>query len=238
MQGLKRIPSDSQLAEAYDRLQAPQLRHQSVNVEEWALWSQWARLDPRLAEIWCARMSVEWTRIAPFSLGEALRSQPWPAAAGVLLSQTEGLIAGELKKPFIAWCAVVLHGVEPSNGEAFFIGQRAFAGKLLREDARLSLTSYTRWGYFGRELLVNKAVSRARPRTLLPVARRHEVLEELILECERRGASLGVQDYLEALGPGVARRVAELDLQRSPRLRSRGIGRGKRYLPRPRRAGK
>jgi hypothetical protein len=231
MRGLERIPSESQLASAYGRLQAPQFRDVPVSVEDWALWSQWSRLDPRLAEIWCARMALDWRQVAPFALNAALRSLPWGAAAGVLFLQTKTQLPASSRKTFASWCHIVMDGIAPAAGEAFFIGQRAFAGRLMQEDARLSLGSYLKWGYFGREVLVNKAASRRNAATQLSAEKRRGLLEELIRDCGRTGRSITVRDYLDALGPGVSRRVAELDLQACPLLRSRGRGRGKLYLP-------
>jgi hypothetical protein len=116
-----------------------------------------------------------------------------------------------------------MSGFAPAEGEQFFIGLRAFGGEAMRLDAERSLATYLRWGYLGREILVNKASQRERVRTLLPLDARRRILEGLI----RKFTRLTVGDYLEAVGGGLSRRQAELDLRRCPRLLGRGRTRGR-----------
>jgi len=66
------------------------------------------------------------------------------------------------------------------------------------------------------------------PQTLPPVAR-EEVLRELLRNRER----ITVEDYLEALGPNVSRRIAQLDLQKFPFLKKRGKTQSRFYVRSP-----
>lgn len=68
------------------------------------------------------------------------------------------------------------------------------------------------------------------PRTLKPSRDdRESVLRELLRSRER----ITVDDYLEALGPTVSRRVAQLDLQTFPFLKKRGKTQARFYVRAP-----
>jgi hypothetical protein len=228
VKGLTSIPTVSDLSEAYRKLQGGLEAVSAISIEEWALWSQWSRFDPRLAEQWIAGLVSRWKTIAPTALNEALRALPWPAAAGVLLDQAHAYEfhgdAPGTQRLFQDWSRCVMSGVEPAEGELFFLGLRAFAGDAMRQDAVRALKPFRRWGYFGRELLVNKAASR-RGRTLVPSEVRRQVLEELL----RSRPRISVRDYMESLDWAVSRRQAELDLQKFRKLRAFGNTRNRFY---------
>lgn len=223
MKGLSSVPSLRDLERAYRKLQSDL---ESISIAEWALWSQWSRFDPRLAEQWISGLSKQWRDVSPLLLNESLRSHPWPAAAGVLLEQAWVYWDGsqEEKTLFRAWSRCVMSGVEAAPNELFFIGLRAFAGEAARRDAIESLKPYRKWGYYGRELLVNKALARKK-RTLASPGVRRRKLEELLKSRSR----ITVGDYIDCLGGAVGRRQAELDLQKTPRLKPIGQTQGRFY---------
>lgn len=250
MRGLPAIPSAEELEGAYLRLDVssssesfalPSRGRKSgkfpspwlSSVEaDLALWSQWSRFDPRLAELWVKWISQHWNDTAPARLNESLRAQPWPAAAGVLLEETlfTGQICRKERKFFRAWMGFAMVGIPPANGEAFFIGQRGFARNLTRLDATRAEKSYRRWGYVGRERLINASTLCMEPALSPRVTRMPRETRRLVLEnlCQERD-SFRVEDYLRALDGRVSRRMAEMDLRACARLKPRGETRGRIY---------
>lgn len=222
MKGLVDIPSAADLQSAYAFFQNDPSRITPVQL---ALWSQWARFDPRLAEQWVTHVGVRWAGIPSGELNFHLRAQPWPAAAGVLTEQACLFVAKDRRASSL-WAKSVMLGIEPALHEQFFIGTRAFAGKQMFDDAWLSLEPYRAWGYLGRDILVNKAPQGGR--TLVPEATRRSVLDELI----RGRPRIRVEDYRKALGGWVAPRQAEKDLARHPKLKAVGNTRGRYYVAR------
>ncbi len=227
MKGLEQIPTEEQLSRVYHQLQSLKV---AATSEEIALWTQWARFDPRLAEQLVQHFSLYWREISPVMLNDSVLKQPWPAIVGVLLDQASvfgGLPTVELKL-FRSWSACVMSGVDPALNEQFFMGLRSFAGKAMLDDAQGAIKSYRRWGFLGREYLANKAVQKLskQPRTLVPASVRRAKLDELIRLCPRFTA----RDYRESLGGGVSLRQAELDLRAHPRLRAVGKTRARVYL--------
>lgn len=228
MIGLTQLPSQEQLGAAYQRLQDPQAQ---ITLEQWALWSQWSRLDPRLAEQWITAISQQWRSIPPAQLNGALQKQPWPAAAGVLLEQGHGFYQASKteRRLYLRWCRCVMSDVRPACDEQYFMGMRAFAGEAMRQDAALALRPYRRWGYLGREILRNKAsqgLLTGRGLTWAPPALRRQVLEALL----RTRPRITIQDYRAALGGAVGRRQAELDVAQYNGLRAVGKTRNRIYV--------
>ena len=231
MKGLSSIPSEENFLEAYRQLQARPARR--ISEAELALWSQWCRFDPRLGEQLIELLGREWRTIHPMRLREEALRQPWPQALGVLLEQV--LDAGWIPRPdrtlYRRWRDTVLAEIRPASGELFFIGTRKLAGKQMLLDAELSLRAYLKWGYLGRELLVNKAQapeSLQRTGTLLPPLARKRILSQLM----RQHPRFSVEDYRRALGFQVSRRQAELDLAalvKARRLSTQGQTRGRIY---------
>ncbi len=228
MKGLVVIPSIELLATAYGKLQSGF----KIEISELALWSQWARLDPRLAEQWVDHLEKNWREISPLEFRTAALKQPWPASVGLLLEHA--LLLGRDRKKFgaqalfRAWCGLVTEGMTRADDEQFFVGLRAFAGKAMIEDAVASLKLYRKWGYLGREILFNKAALRieAAPRTLLSVSARRQKLDEF-LDARQR---LTTREYRELLGGCVGVRQAEVDLASHPRLKPVGRTRGRVWV--------
>lgn len=238
MKGLEKIPSLKELEQAYRVLQGAVLPlghvSESVTEEEFVRFSQWVRFDPRLGEIWIERFSREWKNLRPIWIREALHRAPWPEAFGVLVDQAiaYGGLKKEEKKNLRLIAEVILSGVEPASYENFFIGIHAFSSSAQRLDAEGPLRSYLKWGYFGREVLVNKAQKKAETgeigRTEISPPCRKKILTELSKKKQR----LVLRDYLEALDWKVSRRVAQKDLQSEPSLIPRGNSRARFYVRR------
>ncbi len=225
MKGLVQIPRARDLEAAYAHLQSSARAGTAPIPEKVALMSQWARFDPRLGEQLVAHLGFVWRKLGPLELHEELRHQPWPSSMGVILLETLDSIPKKDRALFRGWMALVMGGVELAPDEHYFIGLRSPGSRLMFEDTLRSHRSYRRWGYFGREALVNKAVARAGDSSRIDSKTRRRILDELLSTRER----ITVREYREALEGAVTRRVAELDLERHPRLRGRGNTRARFY---------
>jgi hypothetical protein len=237
MRGLERVPSEEELLEAYGELQrwsppfgsAPASRADVL--ERVALYARWARLDPRLGELLVRYLAVGWRMLSPLDLRERNLAEVWPAVLGVLLEMTEFVCEPSEKALFSRWKDLVMEGVPRAPNEQFFVGLSRLGGKLMLRAVTESLPFYRKWGYFGRDLLVNKAnvIAQDRGQTRLTKAQRAALLDELVARCAATGRSFTVRDYREALGFWVSARQAERDLAAHPKLRARGATRGRRY---------
>ncbi len=227
MRGLLSIPSPKELASAYAAFQNPS---GVPSVREWALWSQWTRFDPRLAEQWVARMQRDWRKVSPEVFRQELVLQPWPQAAGVLLEFCALLLFSEDLKVFRLWQGIALHGLDlDSSGGQFFIGLRAFAAQLMRDDVEWSLHPYLEWGFLGREVLIHGA--KPGDWTLLPAEKRRRAILGY-LSTHARGS---ITDLQKASGGWVTRRQLERDLQlltRQGRVKKKGQTKGALYYKR------
>lgn len=223
MEGLKVLPAASDLQQAYSILQNSRAVAPS---DELVLMSQWARFDPRLAEQLVDHFRLYWSEINPLQLNLLNQKAAWPAALGVLLDQVRTYVdfKPEEKHRYTRWAKCVMVSVRPAAGELFFIGQRSFAGKLMRQDSELSLRSYVKWGYLGRDILFNKANTLRRRTSISPSARMRALRE--LLQSRKR---ITVSDYVDALHGGVSRRQAQLDLKKAG-LREIGQTRNRFYV--------
>ena len=219
MKGLLEIPNNPQLQNAYHALQSSRSRHTSTKI---ALWSQWSRLDPRLGESLVLFLAKNWKSFSPIKLQNALLQQPWPAAFGVLVEHVKIILNDRL---FYRWSECVMTHISPANHEQFFIGLRSFAGKLMLEDSIFSLDLYLKWGYFSRDILINKFSSLKNPPTLISRSRRTLALKELLSTKKR----ITVKDYREKLGWAVNIRQAQRDLSAFSGIQSQGQTKSRFY---------
>ena len=227
MKGLSRIPNQKKLSKAYKALQA--FPH-SVCVKDLVLWSQWARLDPRLGEILIEYISKFWQKNNPVEINQHLKQQVWPAAFGVLLEQVPFYYSQHLKskklnkKLFLYWSKCVMTDIPQAKGEQFFIGIYKAGGKLAKEECFYSIRPYRQWGYFSKDLLINKALST--DKTLIPLPQRQVILDELLKSHKK----ITVQDYLEKINFQIHRRQAQRDLKNHKKLKPQGQTKGKHYI--------
>lgn len=227
MKGLSRIPNQKQLSKAYKNLQ---FSPDSVCIRDLALWSQWVRLDPRLGEVLIEHISKFWKKYNPVELNQKLKQQVWSAAFGILLEQVPFYYSLYLKnrkwdqKLFSQWSKCVMTGISPAKGELFFIGIYKAGGKLIKEEFFYSIKPYRQWGYFAKDLLINKAQSTQK--TLISTPQRKAILDELIKSYKK----ITVQDYLEKMNFQIHRRQAQRDLQNHKKLKSQGRTKGKFYI--------
>lgn len=185
------------------------------------LAAQAARQEPRLLWVLVELLARGYERFDPLKLRRALARARWPAALGVALDfARRAARSSELDDV----AAFVLARVPPARGERFFLGTRAFAGKLARRDVEESLAEYTRWGFFSREEPLARELGGGLHGTLAP-RERMNLLRRL---AESQG-TFAIRDYLAALRGRASRRQASRDLATAPFLEQVGATRGARY---------
>ncbi len=222
MKGLDKIPSAQDLSKTYDFLQFTKTH---ASESELALWSQWTRFDPRLAEIFITYILKNWTRINPVQLNLQIKTQAWPSVFGVLMEQALMTISNADKTLFRHWKRCVMTSISPAPWELYFIGTRAFAGSEMRKDVEYSLNLYKRWGYFGRDYFLNHSKKLTSNSTHMDQKTRLKILKNLTLKKER----ITIHDYLIALNGGSTQRQAQRDLQKCQFLKKTGQTRARFY---------
>jgi len=208
-----KLPSQQDLELAYQKLLhgKPHL----PNLKELSTFSQWTRLDPRLAEIWVAYVGRHWETINPSELKLEIQTKRSPAAAAVLL---EFVRAGSTSKALPHWCRVVTEGTLKTTNEQFFVGLRRIGSEAMLEDAQFPLPQYRKWGFLSREPLLRR-----------PTGSSKNGREQILLELIHKMPRITTNDYWDAIGKSVSKRQAERDLTNSPRLRCNGETKGRWY---------
>lgn len=177
----------------------------------WLACLQLVRFDPRIGELWLTKFSADWKTILPVELQAQNMKLSSPAVLGVLLDQYEAFFCPLPEiQTFKNWKHLVMSGVRQAHHETFFIALHTFAGYELKLDVERSLKFYSKWGFFGRAIFVNKADSGRIPteKTRVSKARRLVVLKEFIQAKSRFTA----RDYKQSLGGSVSSRVAQNDI--------------------------
>ena len=241
MKGLSYIPSSKKLASVYYNLQFAQKKESDKSI---ALYSQWVRLDPRLGEILVAYIAKFWKSHHPISLNEEIKKQVWPQALGVILEQTKLYFFKQSKSSqsskkklkeklyemkedlalFQSWYECVMCSIKPASGELFFFEIYSIGSSLFHKEVFHTTKSYRKWGYLGKELMLNKTISLGK--TLIPSEQRKCILENLI----QKKKTITVKEYLSELDFQVHPKQAQMDLKNHKKLKPRGYTRSRVYL--------
>lgn len=226
MKGLNKIPNQEKIAKVYATLQFHQ---DSVHPKDLALWSQWTRLDPRLGEILIEYISKFWQKQNPIVLNKYLKLYPWPSVFGVLTEQVPFYHLQNPqkknwnKKLFLNWAKCVMTDIPAAEDEQFFIGLYKAGGRKMLEECLYSIKPYRKWGYFAKDLLINKVQSSKK--TLISFKQRSVIIEELLKSHE----TFTVKDYLEKVDFQIHPRQAQRDLKNYKQIQSFGHTKGKYY---------
>ena len=223
---LSSLPSHLDLERAYRRLQskAPYLDSELPMFLEYA---EWVRMDPRLGEIWLSKFKISWRTFSVLGFNDIVRKLTWPAVVGVLLEQFHTYeIVAEERLMFSHWKKIAMYGVDVVPYQIFFIGLSPLVSKSVDEASVAPLKSFSVWGFYGREVFLNKSQTRKPHRIEVSRESREQILNSLLDQKPR----IQMKDYLEALGRPIPRRTAELDLKRCRRLRPYGATKARMYL--------
>ena len=217
------IPSQSDLQNCYEKLQAAKSAATSLELVRMA---QWSRFDPRLMQQLIEHFAKFWKEISPIPMNRTLLSVDWPQALGVVLEHVEFLLPGKSQSEnqlFRSWKSLVMTNIPPIEWQNFFIGLSPLGSKRDRQAAAIPIKPFTRWGFLENELQIPKLSSWP---DVFAVSTRQQILLQLLNQFEK----ISVEDYLAACKHSISPRQAQRDLAQFPGLRKRGVTKATRYL--------
>lgn len=246
MRGLRALPQTDDLLEAYREIEkrGDGLRSdQALSEKQIAVYSQWSRLDPRLAELFTGYLERWGHEIHIFRFLRELESLPWPRAILVPLRFAEikltfGMKTAEASLGPKASRVATLHALinsidrtfpEKSN-DLFFIPLQRLNRVLTDEMIDLQTEPYARAGFIGSAPLFAKGQT-PDGATLMTKGARERLLLRMIGGKPASGTreDLTVDRYMTACRGLVSRRQAQRDLDAEPRLKAIGFTRNRRY---------
>jgi hypothetical protein len=227
VKGLRALPLTDDLLRAYRELEGALV----IAEDRLALLSQWARLDPRLAELLTGYLLRHWVQLNVMALVKALESQPWPRAILVLLRFAELSVEGKVERVVLRGCVDSIERAFPEkSNDLFFIPLQRMNRVVLAEAIDYQGMPYIRSGFVGSVSLLAKGRI-PEGVTALDMRARERVLGEMAASL-RRGETISVDDYMRRCRGLISRRQAQRDLARSPLLVASGFTRNHRYRAR------
>ncbi len=219
------VPSREELQKSYERLQ---LGQQTVTAEQLVLWSQWSRLDPRLAQILVEYLQLKFQNINPMDVWSTNSGTPLPQALPVLCE----FVALRLrKKPtfakaFSAWCRTCFGDLPAAPPQLFFIPEGVPNERRSFTEIGETLRPFAKWGFFSNEWIAEEKEVLTHPKaTLMNAHSRQDCLKDLL----KKKSVVTVSDYIQACSGRIHRRMAERDLKSSPLVSARGFTRNLIY---------
>ncbi|PWU14097.1 MAG: hypothetical protein C5B49_13760 [Bdellovibrio sp.] len=135
----------------------------SFSEKDLALYVQNARLDPRVAEAVTEHIRDFWWKYRAETLNKKLLRQPWPQAIKPMINQIIEFCDGDeiTAKEFKAWSRGVIRGFGNSPPQLYFVPHVWPRSKSFDREFVDSLPSFSRCGYFAKDLLFNKGKARS-----------------------------------------------------------------------------
>ncbi len=226
MKGLAALPKVTELKQAYRELEGRELLPEA----RVALLAQWARLDPRLAELLTGYLLRRWTDLRVLRLLQALAKQPWPRAILVPLRFVELTVDGAMAQAALRG---VIDAIDSAfsfkTNEMYFIPLQRMNRVILAETLSFQTAPYLRSGYTGSASLLAKGSFPLRASaTILDAIARDRILKEMA-GLLTKGKWISVDDYIERCRGLISRRQAQRDLASSPYFTASGFTRNQRY---------
>ncbi len=220
MSGKNRIPTLSEKIKALGILQGRGLTDRNVvQILEIIRW------DPRICEEFVRRLSSDWRNLNIENLFSSLQRSHQRSVFAVAAEFAQWLVPKSERQLFKGWRLMIVPKSQQKTFSVFYLNQFPFASRSLSREAQESSLVFKRWGFLSADPPINKAVFKQRERTALSKTVRAQRLNELLSE----KTIIRVEDYLLKLGGLVSRRVAELDLKQSKKLKPIGQTRARRY---------
>jgi hypothetical protein len=246
VKGLARLPNTSELASAYREMEGLAESASGENEIEGktAKYSQWARLDPRLAEVLTGFLGRNWSRLNVVRLLTHLSYEPWPRAILVPLrfveveasSKRERQASRTFERQALpaferhalrSLIAAIDEAFPECTNDLFFIPLQRPNRVITDEAVTLLSEPYLRSGYIGSVSLLAKG-RLPEGATVLSTGARGRLLHKMRDELAR-GGTLTVAAYRLRCKGLVSRRQAQRDLEESPLFEAVGFTRGRRY---------
>jgi hypothetical protein len=223
MKGLAALPALEQLAAAYNDLQS---RKTALPLADLALWSQWARLDPRLAQMLVQHLARFWRQFAWGEMLMHLQTQPWPRALLVLLRFAQLAVAAGDRSHLKAIINIVDMSTPGISQQLFFIPLQRPPTVVIEEEVQFRTEPYVRSGYLGSQSLLSNTRWPSGT-TALAKSARQQILTNLLAA----GRPITVTEYRQACRNLVARRQAQRDLAQM--AQGKGFTRNRYYQQGP-----
>ena len=221
------VPTRSLLLSAYEKLQW----ESHVSVTQLCLWTRWARLDARLAQILVDHIVNHFEAYNALDLWEKNQALSQPQALAVILEfcQTQARLSLKQKKyvKFQIWKRAIVSQLSPAPFQRFFIREGTLAPERDQKEISENLPSYENWGYYFNEPITSSIKNKRSDstRTLLSSRDRLEILRALMKEKK----VFTVNDYMSACHGRIHRRTAERDLEKQNKLKKVGATRSRNY---------
>jgi hypothetical protein len=213
--GLSQIPTLDEIASAANDLQ----RREAIDASTLALYTQWARLDPRFAEILVDYVGSTWANLRVGEFINALIQLPWPRAAVVILDFAALARDDEHLRSLSSG---LLRGLPPMEGtQLFFVPLRWPNAVVLRNELLFNVDPYRRSGFIGSQSLLSRA--RWPLATRLPRRARNRILRDLL----DQGRDITVAEYRRQCRDLISVRQAQRDL--AQHAKPKGFTRNRRY---------
>lgn len=204
MKGLKALPSINDLLGAYNQLQSAD---ELLPADQLALYSQWSRLDPRMAQIMVEHLILYWRQIRLGELQDELQKQPWPRAILVLLYFANLAIPKPDQKRLHHIIEALEKNLPPIPPQLFFISLQGINRTIIDEETRYPTLPYRLSGFIGSQSLLGRS-RWPKDKTVLGPKERRVILEQLLGDRDQ----VTVADYISACKNLVSRRQAQRDL--------------------------
>lgn len=227
MKGLRTLPHTDDLLRAYRELEGSFV----VLENRLALLSQWARLDPRLAELLTGYLQRHWAQLNVMALVKALEQQPWPRAILVPLRFVELSVVDKFERAVLrGYIDSIERAFSEKSNDLFFIPLQRMNRVVLAEAIDFQGMPYVRSGFVGSVSLLAKG-RLPDGTTALDVRARERVIVEMAALLKKE-ETISVDDYMRRCRGLISRRQAQRDLARSPLLVASGYTRNQRYRAR------
>lgn len=220
MHGLHELPGKSKLIKAMNDLQKPA----RLDMKTIALYSQWARLEPRLAESFTLYLVEQWPHLEVGELIHQLKTQPWPRAILVPLRFVLLRLAKPEQKLLRGIISTVQTSVNGHPWQLFFIPLQNPIRSVIYDEVELATSPYTQTHFLGKQSLLTHSLF-PKNQTVLSSERRKAILIGLL----QSRSEFSVNDYIQACEGLLTPRQAQRDLKECKDLTARGFTRNRTY---------
>ena len=189
-----------------------------------AIYSQWSRLEPRVAQTLVSYLIVHWPSLALGMMLKELNQQPWPRSILVLLRFVQLVVCDlGLDQLILAMDRALVD--QPH--QLYFIPLQFPYRVTLAHEVEYRTRPYTLSGFIGSQSLLTHT-RYPENQTYLSEVQRHRILERLILN----KTDFTVKSYQTACAGLVSLRQAQRDLKIAQGIVTKGFTRSRRYRTR------
>jgi hypothetical protein len=218
MKGLAHLPNKKDFVRGANALQTRQV----VSTKNLILYSQWARVDARFAQIVVTYLFEHWKKLSLHDVLSELESVPWPRALVVLLRFVDLQISDRERSTLQHFILKLEAALPPMPPQLFFVPLQKWPAVVLQTEVDLRTFPYTKSGFIGSQSLLSRA-QWPKNKTFIGPVQRRSILQNLF----KNKKIVTVAEYLAACRGLVSRRQAQRDLAEF--AQPKGFTRNRRY---------